>query len=713
MPPVFPDLLIEFDGNVEPSGGGGGSGGLLPQVGDVGVWANDGGEKITREEVRSFDGDVTNSVWDGVRIRTFGARNEVVSFNVVVDNRGADLAALAVDFSRLAGNGYALETTDHTTGSLFDWRNRPIEVFAVRYLKVHGLSRIAYERYDETHTPEKLRRPYLNLHPQGPAIGSGTWWDRPHHDRSYPDIAVPQEAIGSVALRSGQSQSFWVDVYLPKEAPAGVLQGELSVRNGSSVIATVPVEIEVLNATLADDTQARNMVYIGDDLIAERYFAGANGVLNTADYGNYRRVIDNHFKLAWRHRISLIDRNELVAHEIFDIDRPNADWVRRLQGGLYTADQGYAGPGQGRPHDVFSIGTYSSWTRWWGVAGFDPENPSYDPSLPESLLRLVLTQRSNEWESWFRANAPQVERFLYVDDEPKISSSASSSFFPIDFAEQVSRLIKENPGVGGALKTFVTSSPLGYDSELPSTSILADVIAHGQTEPWENATQALRNDPDRGFFMYNGRRPASGSFVIEDDGVALRQLPWGQFKLNIHRWYYWHGTYYNNFQGGPALRFLPDVDPDGSQYRLGTQTNVFRSAHTFGGHTHFDPVFGETGWNYSNGDGVLLYPGTDRIFPADSLQLDGPLASLRLKHWRRGIQDVEYIRLAMAKDPVATVALIESMVPEVMWELGVFDEADPTFVHKAPSWSNDPDVWEQARKRLANILLGYAHFPGL
>jgi len=94
------------------------------------------------------------------------------------------------------------------------------------------------------------------------------------------------------------------------------------------------------------------------------------------------------------------------------------------------------------------------------------------------------------------------------------------------------------------------------------------------------------------------------------------------------------------------------------------------------------------------------------VFPAESRGIDGPIASLRMKHWRRGIQDVQYITLAMQVNAAATQALIQEMVPEIMWELGVTDPNDPTFVLRAPTWSTDPDVWESARARLINIILG-------
>jgi len=529
------------------------------------VWANDGGEKIIQEETRSFIQNTNNSVWDGTTIRTFGARNEVVSFNVVVDNRGADLNAVSVDFKRLENGPYVLETTNTSAASVFDWTQRPIEVFSVGYLKIHGLSRIAYELYDETHTPEKFRRPYRDLQPAAPAIGTGTWFDRPHHNKSYPDIAVPQEVQPTTVVRSGSSQSFWVDIYLPKNAPTGKLTGTVRVSNGSTAIAALPVEIDVVDITLSDESKAKSMVYLGDTDIAERYFTGpgAAGALPRTLYGDYRKVVDRHFMLAWRHHISLIDGNALVAFSTTPTDAPNEDWQRRLRGDLYTADNGYSGPGENRPHDVFSIGTYSNWLRWWDLQNYDPANANfYDSGLPRSVLRNTLHARTDQWENWFRENAPDVKRFLYVDDEPSFSTSVDPNFSTVDFANLVSRFVKENPGPGGNIPTFITASPLGYEDELPHTSILGDVIAHGETEEWEAATAAITAQPNREYFMYNGRRPASGTFVIDDDGIALRELPWGQYKKDIHRWFYWHSTYYNNYQGGPPSRNLVDVDPN-------------------------------------------------------------------------------------------------------------------------------------------------------
>ena len=202
---------------------------------------------------------------------------------------------------------------------------------------------------------------------------------------------------------------------------------------------------------------------------------------------------------------------------------------------------------------------------------------------------------------------------------------------------------------------------------------------------WQNAYNTAKAQGKK-VYLYNGKRPAEGSFATEDDGVSLRELPWGQFKKGIDRWFFWESTYYNDYQTGRG------------------QNSLFENALTFGQDTGPDPVVGHTGYNYSNGDGVLFYPGTDVLFPQDSYGVAGPFASLRMKQWRRGIQDVDYLTLAQAIDPVQTQAIVNRMVPKILWENDVSDPEDPTWVRTDISWSTNPDDWEAARAQLADII---------
>jgi hypothetical protein len=215
---------------------------------------------------------------------------------------------------------------------------------------------------------------------------------------------------------------------------------------------------------------------------------------------------------------------------------------------------------------------------------------------------------------------------------------------------------------------------------IPSLNVVASTLA-AAAAPWQAAVDGVLADTSKGFFLYNGMRPASGTFTIEDDGVALRELAWGQWKRGVQRWFYWESSYYNDFQSGRG------------------PTDVFSTAQTFGKVERTDKMLGLTGWNATNGDGVLFYPGIDAKFPDESHDIEGPISSLRLKYWRRGVQDVDYLALASAIDPASVAAIVQRMVPKVLWENRVGDKQKP-----AISWSANPDDWEAARAELAGII---------
>ena len=621
------------------------------------VWANDGADKVTQDELRTYTGGraVLNRTWNGSKVQLFGARNEVVSFNLVLEAATVSAVGVTVTFNSLVGPGgfriAAQSITDKN--QLFSWVTRDIELFLVRYLPIRGLSRLSYDTYDERHVPERLRRPI-----RADGLASGGWTDRPDHDKLYPDIAVPMELIPDFSIAAGQNQSVWVDIYVPKEAPPGIYSGEVIVRQGGVLSHRIPVEFQVRDFILPDLPNSKTMVATSYHDVARRYTGIEYPAPNTPEDKLSKLVMDRQFLLAHRHKISLIDDN--AGASAWPQDRPRPEWEGRLSGALFTTANGYKGPGIGVGNNVYSIGTYGVWHHWWGTT------------------RSAIWGYSDKWESWFRQNAPDTDRFLYLIDESE------------DYAqtEEWASWMKANPGVGSNLMSFATADILNAQKFVPSLDIVASWMTVGDTIPWQSAADLVKSDGRKRFYLYNGVRPASGSFAIEDDGVALRELAWGQHKKGIDRWFFWEATYYNNYQGGRG------------------DTNVFKDAQTFGASPYRHSILGMTSWNYSNGDGVLFYPGTDKVFPAESYDLAGPIASLRLKHWRRGIQDVDYISLAARINPQAVAGIVERMVPKVLWENGVSDPDDPTWVLAPISWSTDPDQWEAAREELANIIEG-------
>ena len=291
-----------------------------------------------------------------------------------------------------------------------------------------------------------------------------------------------------------------------------------------------------------------------------------------------------------------------------------------------------------------------------------------------------MRRHTDAWATWFQTFSSQTEYFLYLIDESKDTAQI----------ETWARWILNNPGPGHQVKSLATLPLPKAGTECPALDIPASTVGAAIPSQWQPLADGYSQDSRKRFFMYNGHRPGSGSFAIEDDGVALRELAWGQYKKKINRWFYWHSTYYNNYQGGRR------------------ESPVFQNAQTFGYSTKTDTVLGQTGWNYGNGDGILFYPGTDQVYPADSYGVDGPFASLRLKYWRRGIQDVDYLTLAAAIYPQAVERIVNQVVPKVLWEYGVTNPRDPSYIRTDISWSTDPDVWEKARAELAQIIVGKA-----
>jgi len=628
------------------------------------IWANDGGDKITRDELRAYTdpASVINSVWDGEEIYLFGAKNEVVSFNLVLEAPTADIVDVDVSLNMLIGSdGNKITTRSASGDNLFNFEGRNIELFYVRYLEIEGLStNLAFSGvdYDERHIPRRFQRPYDENYE-----GIGVWEDRVDHNKMYPDIAVPLELESPFTVSEGTSQSIWADIYIPKNTPAGDYEGVISILVDRVTVLQVPITLRVRGFALPDLPSAKTMLAYSPENINSRYLDDEYPTPGTDKYTQSIELQNRHFQLVHRHKISLINdwdfdvTNETLNDELLDA------WISRLNGTLFTPEYGYEGIGEGVGNNVFSIGTYGSW--YW------QEGTEED-----------MWENTDPWVNWFDSQgfSTPTEYFLYLVDE--------SDDFPQ--IEQWAIWIENNPGPGKNMMSMATIPLTDAVQHTPSLDIPTSEGTFGLTERWENSLATHRDKQGTKFYMYNGQRPATGSFALEDDGVALRVLAWGQYKMDVDRWFYWESTYYDNYQG--------DVGP----------TNVFQTAHTYGSFEREDDVLGKTGWNYFNGDGVLLYPGTDLQFTEENYGVEGPFASLRLKQWRRGIQDVDYLTLAENIDPIRTAQIIDEMIPVVLWELGceTYQGECDGWIKTDISWPTDPNVWEEARAKLADIIEG-------
>ncbi len=644
--------------------GGSGSAGTGSMI--TAVWANEGGDKVTQDELRAtkhaenLTGYVLNNAWDGTTITLSGAHNEVVSFNLVLEAANAAAANVSVQFDTLTGPGGATIHSVPTTGDgVFNWVGRPIELFFVRYLQITGLSFFGYEKSDERQIPRRFQTPWT-----GNGVGTFNWFDRPDHDKFYPDIMVPLELTPNFTIAQGQNQSIWSDIYIPKNIPSGLYSGHVIVQENANATYTVPVQLNVQNFSLPDVPTSKTMVSLDTTEIQFRYVTGYGGYAGWGSPGGLtiRQVTDKYFELFHRHKIAIVGENECPP-----VDHPCDSSVPRINGSLYTSANGYDGPGVNTPTGLYSIGTYGTWGA--PQVGF----PEWKDN--QSLFQSHI----DDWVNWFDANSPATDYFIYLQDEPPASAYAQ--------VETWAEWIANDPGPGHRLHSMATMDALAASMYAPTLQIPVTHASIGtcpnNTPPCDASgiTQQVVNSysstPGKKFWVYNDGKPGVGTFDTEDDGISPRTIPWAQFKKGIDRWFYWYANL--------------DVNAD-----------WFIQPVTWSYNQYFDNSIGWTSDSgKSNGDGVIVYPGTDLNHPADSYGVYGPFASLRIKEWRRGIQDADYLALASQIDSATTQQIINSEIPQALWE---YKTSDPSWYSGGISWSVNPDDWEAGRKALTQII---------
>src|SRR5215213_10811546 len=77
---------------------------FVPAVRAQTVWAVNDGEKVERDDLNNPN-KRGNSAWDGRKIKIFGARNEVIAFQVIVEAEQAGVKQLSVRLPELRRRG--------------------------------------------------------------------------------------------------------------------------------------------------------------------------------------------------------------------------------------------------------------------------------------------------------------------------------------------------------------------------------------------------------------------------------------------------------------------------------------------------------------------------------------------------------------------------------------------------------------------------------
>src|SRR6478672_3568827 len=561
------------------------------------VWAVNDGEKIERDDLNN-PSKAKNSAWDGGRIKIFGARNEIIAFQLIIGAGEDGINSLSVTLPELRQQGgvarirYAPPALDPT-----NYVSRPIEIFSVNYMKVE--------------VPSHAEWIYLPGSPAAPKDPTG--WK--------PVQLVPENARpgrGGFPLRVGgaQNQSIWIEVYTNRNLPAGIYRGKVMI-NADGRKQTVPIELELFDFTLPDQNSMQARVY--NEGLQPRLYQG-------------RDLDAQYHRFAHRQRIELV-------HE-YDIAMVKAA-RGRFTGADFTRANGYEGPGENVGNRIIPRTFYGP--------GKDFDD------------RANAWRQADSWMTFLRESFPGVTTFLYLPDEPNASQ--------YKYIRQLAENVHSNPGPGKDLPTFVTKH---YVKDLDSAIDIWDTGPLGYNIQRANEERAR----GRKYWIYNGGRPAAGAIVIDSPATDPRATIWACFKHGVDNYFFWHGVHWQH-----------------NRQKVGERKqNVWANPITFDNRGQPNKPIDDQG--YINGDGVLMYPGEDKLHPDQDRGIAGPINTIQLANFRRGLQDYLYLALArkLKLDTVVNEVL-QSVVPRV------FSDSGP-----AVGFSEAGNDYERARYKLAQAI---------
>jgi hypothetical protein len=429
------------------------------------VWAIDDGEKIRRDDTAlPFQRGAENPVWKpGQPIRLFALRDEVVAFQIVVEADAAPLYGVTVALAPLEGaGGEAIR----------------IERFVEHFFEIKRPSSTGGKDYSLGWASGS-----------GPAPGRYTGW--------MPDALIPVELAPAwspfpMRIARGHNGLTWIDLTVPRDQAPGSYRGQVVVRAGETVLATLPLELEVLPATLPARPVATMLFY-------ER------GTFDKR-IGNGEAVERQLWALFHQHRVTPL-------HSVGSADDVRAQ-LSAFDGSEYTTAHGYRGPAEGTGDDILVLGTY-------GTLG-DPTAAQL--AVVESIADAVAAHGLFD----------RAAVVLYAEDE-NCASPRGAGWRTL---------------LAGSTNANARRVRVGWTcSEDPARQpVDVPMVIAGAYDP---ALAAAARAAGRETWIYGGFRPATGTVLTDTEAVSLRTKGWIAAMAAIPRWFIWETTYWlDNNPGG-------------------------------------------------------------------------------------------------------------------------------------------------------------------
>ncbi|MFA5145942.1 MAG: glycoside hydrolase domain-containing protein [Candidatus Omnitrophota bacterium] len=270
-----------------------------PAYAEVSIWCVGDCEKIAPYD----KSEKKNLFWDGDEnvVKIYGARNEYVSFQVIIKALNESLSGVTVLADEFRGKDAGIIEASN------------IDLFKEHYLKVTVPSSFDGKPVDEAQ------------------IGV------------YPTQMIPfrsgRKTIMPFKIEKDQNQPIWVDIYIPEDAVAGEYESVFTIVSDGKEPVKVRVILTVWDFMLPHETHFRTYIYYGSEQL--RWAFG----YNDSGYPEFRALEDKFFQMAHQHRLVLCPNLEME----WGYDKFEKYWSERgrgpyIDGSAYTKRVGKKTP---------------------------------------------------------------------------------------------------------------------------------------------------------------------------------------------------------------------------------------------------------------------------------------------------------------------------------------------------------------------------------
>jgi len=442
-----------------------------------------------------------------------------------------------------------------------------------------------------------------------------------------------------------QNQAVWVDVYVPKDrrqAPPGTYESTISVSSDSGDRVSLSLSLSVWDFALPEETHL------------------AGNIHTDTEIHNLAPELEvKYYQMIRRHRLAMgvlgyaPDTTVKGSDIQFDWTSYDARLGKYLDGSAFTEKYGYSGPGYGVPTELLILpfdayptnDYYNSRHVGWP---YGKEWKFYRPWPVEVPKGGVTEEYSEVWKKAFHAFQEHFDRhpawnrtkpivFLLSLDESYDDASVAKMLY-------YGRLLKES---GARRLKFRIDGSYPMDT-MDRLADVVDISILGVRSYVPERVQQLRKKGVEDWF-YTGMGKTDG------DPLGCRALGWVSWKYGARSWTIWEFDF-----------------------------NSLRA-------WMYPETYVEHNGDVQNGEGFLIYRG-------ETMGLDEPVASIRLKLLRRGSQDYEYFWLLAQKKGGRAIAdqISNSIIHAPMGTNGAWGSPG--------MWSHDAEDWERDRYRMGDLV---------